>query len=73
MFQVERTAPATPRVRLLPAAGAEPERVWRAVREEPTRRLAEQGLGNVTVRCADTPPRRTPGGTYRTVIPLAGA
>ena len=70
LFQVAQTAPATLRVRLRPAAGAAPESVWRAVRAEITRLLAEHGLGHVEVERAKEPPEQSPGGKYRTIIPL---
>ncbi|MFF4220197.1 phenylacetate--CoA ligase family protein [Streptomyces nondiastaticus] len=71
LFQIEQTAPSTLRVRLLPAAGADPDRAWQAVLQELTRLLAGSGLGHVTVQRAEEPPRQAPGGKYRTVIPLA--
>ncbi|MCF3106554.1 phenylacetate--CoA ligase family protein [Streptomyces roseoverticillatus] len=71
LFQIEQTAPSTLRVRLLPAAGADPDRAWQTVLQELTRLLAGNGLGHVTVQRAEEPPRQTPGGKYRTVIPLA--
>ncbi|MEV4927551.1 phenylacetate--CoA ligase family protein [Streptomyces roseoverticillatus] len=70
LFQIEQTAPSALRVRMLPAAGADPDRVWRTVLQELTRLLAGNGLGHVTVQRAEEPPRQTPGGKYRTVIPL---
>ncbi|MEU4202152.1 phenylacetate--CoA ligase family protein [Streptomyces sp. NPDC045470] len=70
LFQVEQTAPATLRVRLLPAADADPDRVWQAAHLELTRLLADNELGHVTVQRAEDPPRQTAGGKYRTVIPF---
>ncbi|QIN85421.1 phenylacetate--CoA ligase family protein (plasmid) [Rubrobacter tropicus] len=70
LFQVAQTAPATLRVRLRPAAGADPESVWRAVQDEITRLLASHGLGHVAVERAAEPPEQSPGGKYRTIIPL---
>ncbi|MGK5545123.1 phenylacetate--CoA ligase family protein [Streptomyces sp. URMC 127] len=70
LFQIEQTEPAALRVRLLPAAGADPDGVWQTVLQELTRLLAGNGLGHVSVQRADEPPRQTPGGKYRTVIPL---
>ncbi|MEV0280485.1 phenylacetate--CoA ligase family protein [Streptomyces sp. NPDC050610] len=70
-FQIEQTAPTTLRVRLLPAAGADPDRVWQAARRELTRLLADNRLDGITVERAEEPPRQAPGGKYRTVIPLA--
>ncbi|MGW2600302.1 phenylacetate--CoA ligase family protein [Streptomyces klenkii] len=71
LFQIEQTAPSALRVRILPAAGADPDRAWQTVLQELTRLLAGNGLGHVIVRRAEEPPRQTPGGKYRTVIPLA--
>ncbi|MEV5596763.1 phenylacetate--CoA ligase family protein [Streptomyces sp. NPDC052496] len=73
LFQVEQTAPAALRVRLRPAAGADPDRVWDGARQELTRLLADNGLDHVTVERAEEPPQQAPGGKYRTVIPLDGA
>ncbi|MFH8349571.1 phenylacetate--CoA ligase family protein [Streptomyces sp. NPDC018045] len=70
LFQVEQTAPATLRVRLLPTAGADPARVWRTAHQELTRLLADNKLDHVTVQRADEPPQQTAGGKYRTVIPF---
>lgn len=73
LFQIVQTTPASLRVRLRPAssAGADPERVWRAVRAEITRLLTGHGLGHVTVERAGEPPEQSPGGKYRTIIPLS--
>ena len=71
LFQIEQTAPATLRVRMLLAAGTEPDRVWQTVLAELTRLLADNKLDTVTLERADEPPRQEPGGgKYRTVIPL---
>ncbi|MFH8982761.1 phenylacetate--CoA ligase family protein [Streptomyces varsoviensis] len=71
MFQIEQTARTTLRVRLLPAAGADPDSVWEAARRELSRLLTDNHLGGVTIERAEEPPRQAPGGKYRTVIPLA--
>ncbi|UNO41383.1 phenylacetate--CoA ligase family protein [Streptomyces sp. MST-110588] len=70
LFQVEQTAPSTLRVRLLTAAGADPDQVWKTADRELTRFLADNGLSHVTVQRAEEPPRQTAGGKYRTVIPF---
>ena len=72
LFQVVQTAPATLRVRLRTAgpAGADPERVWRSVLDGIAGLLASHGLHHVAVERADEPPERSPGGKYRTVVPL---
>ncbi|BBL79046.1 hypothetical protein Rxycam_00636 [Rubrobacter xylanophilus DSM 9941] len=70
LFQIVQTAPASLRVRLHPAAGADPERVWRMVHDEITHLLAGNGLDHVTVERAGEPPEQSAGGKYRTIIPL---
>jgi phenylacetate-coenzyme A ligase PaaK-like adenylate-forming protein len=70
LFQVVQSAPTSLRVRLCPAAGADPDCVWQAVHAELAHLLAEHGLGHVTVERAGEPPEQSPGGKYRTVIPL---
>ncbi|MCK2219445.1 hypothetical protein MF672_037455 [Actinomadura sp. ATCC 31491] len=69
-YQVVQSGPAALQVRLRPAAGADPETVWQAVRDGLTGLLAAQGLAHVTVERAAEPPRQSAGGKYRTVIPL---
>ena len=72
LFQVVQTAPATLRVRLKTAgpAGADTERVWRSVIDGIAGLLASHGLGHVAVERAGEPPEQSPGGKYRTVVPL---
>lgn len=70
LFQVEQTAPTTLRVRMLPAAGADIEHVWREVRRELDQLLTDNELDHITVERAPEPPQQAPGGKYRTVIPL---
>jgi len=69
-FQIVQTAPASLQVRLQPAANTDPQHLWERVRDALTRLLADRGLGHVTVQPAPEPPQRSPGGKYRTVIPL---
>ena len=57
-----QTTPASLRVRLRPAAGADPDRVWQAVHAEVTRVLAQRGLDHVTVERAEEPPAQSFGG-----------
>ena len=71
LFQIVQTAPARLRVRLRPAEGADPDRVWQAVHAEIARTLAERKLGHVTVERAEEPPEQSRGGKHRTVIPLS--
>ncbi len=70
LFQVVQTAPTTLRVRLRPEAGADPDRVWQAVRSEISRLLAEHGICHVSVERGEEAPERSQGGKYREVIPL---
>lgn len=72
LSQVVQSSPTSLRVRLRPAAEADPERAWQAVHAEITRLLAEHQLGHVAVERADEPPEQSRGGKYRTVIPLSG-
>lgn len=71
LSQVVQTTPTTLRVRLRPASGADPERVWQAVQGETMRLLAAHKLDHVAVERAEEPPEQSPGGKYRTVIPLS--
>jgi phenylacetate-CoA ligase len=71
VLQIVQTAPANLRVRLRPAAGADADRLWCAVRETMSGLLVRHGLHHVTVERAGEPPEQTPGGKYRTVIPLS--
>ena len=71
MTQIVQTTPTSLRVRLRPAAGADPDGAWRAAYIEITRLLAEHNLGHVAVERGDEPPHQSRGGKYRTVIPLA--
>lgn len=70
LFQIVQTTPTNLRARLRPASGADPEQVWQAVRGEITRLLSAHNLDHVTVERAEEPPEQSPGGKYRTVIPL---
>lgn len=70
LFQVVQTGPTGLRVRLHPAAGADPEQVWTAVLSGITGLLGDLGLAHVTVQRAAEAPQQGPGGKYRTVVPL---
>ncbi|MFC8126211.1 phenylacetate--CoA ligase family protein [Streptomyces sp. NPDC057302] len=70
-FQIEQTAPSRVRVRMVLAAGADPDHAWRTAHEGLTRLLTDNKLDNVTVERAEEPPQQAPGGKYRTVVPLA--
>ncbi len=71
LFQIVQTTPTSLRVRLRPATGADPDRVWQAVQAEVTRLFTERKLGHVTVERAEEPPEQSPGDKYRTIIPLS--
>jgi phenylacetate-coenzyme A ligase PaaK-like adenylate-forming protein len=70
LSQVVQSTPTSLLVRLRPAAGADPERIWQTVHGELARLLAEHGLGHVSIERAAEPPQPSFGGKYRTVIPL---
>lgn len=57
-------------VRLRTAAGADRDRVWQVVHKEIARVLAARKLGHVAVERTEQPPEQSPGGNYRTVVPL---
>ncbi len=71
LFQIAQTTTAGLRVRLRPAAGADPDCVWRAVHAGIRRLLAEHELDYIAVERAGEPPEQSPGGKYRTIIPLS--
>ncbi|WP_409234503.1 phenylacetate--CoA ligase family protein [Streptomyces sp. PA5.6] len=71
LFQIEQTAPATLRVRMVKAPGADADHVWRKAHDGLTHLLADNKLDNVTVERAEEPPKQASGGKYRTIIPLA--
>jgi hypothetical protein len=73
LFQIVQTAPTQLRVRLHPAADADPNRVWRTVHSELTKLLNEHGLGHVSVELATEPPVPSSAGKCRTVIPLVSS
>lgn len=70
IFQIVQSTPTSLRVRLRPAEGTDPDGVWRGVHTEITRLLAEHSLNHVTVERAEEPPEQSPGGKYRTIMPL---
>ncbi|GAB3161901.1 hypothetical protein GCM10027161_72160 [Microbispora hainanensis] len=69
-FQVVQSAPATLRVRLTQADGADPDDVWRSVREEISRLLAEHKAEHVALERAVEPPEQSASGKFRRIIPL---
>lgn len=70
LFQLIQTTPRTVHVRLRPAAGADPDRVWQATQTALTALLAGRGLAHIAVARADEPPQPSTGGKYRLVQPL---
>ncbi len=68
--QIVQTGPQSLTLRLQAATGADPGSVWEAARSEITAVLTSHGLGNVALARDPGPPRLTPGGKHRTVIPL---
>jgi phenylacetate-CoA ligase len=70
VFQVVQNAPTSLRVRLRFAAGADSNHVWQAVHGELARLLAAHRLGHVSIEWAAEPPEPSPGGKYRSVVPL---
>jgi phenylacetate-CoA ligase len=69
-FQIVQRMPTSLRVRLRPAADADPDGVWQDVHAGITHLLTEHRLDHVTVERAEEPPEQSPGGKYRTIIPL---
>ncbi|ULN44852.1 phenylacetate--CoA ligase family protein (plasmid) [Mycolicibacterium crocinum] len=68
--QIVHTTPVELSIRLQPLDGADPELVWQQVHTHISRLLTDHQLGHVTVTRDTEPPQQTPGGKYRTVIPL---
>ena len=71
LFQIVQTTPTSLRVRLRPAASADPNHVWESVQCDIRRLLTAHGLDHVAVERAEEPPVQSTGGKYRTVIPLS--
>ncbi|WP_234995611.1 phenylacetate--CoA ligase family protein [Streptoalloteichus hindustanus] len=72
LFQIVQTTPISLRVRLRYSHGADPVQVWPAVRDQIRRLLADYRAEHVSVELAEEPPQQSPGGKYRTIIPLSG-
>lgn len=70
LFQIVQSTPTSLRVRLRPRSGSDPDVVWQTVHTELTHLLSEHGLDHVRVDHAEEPPEQSPGGKYRTIIPL---
>jgi len=70
LFQIVQTTPRGLQMRFRSAGGADPDQVWQAARAAIAHLLAEHGLDQVTIEHTGEPPKQSPGGKYRTVIPL---
>jgi phenylacetate-coenzyme A ligase PaaK-like adenylate-forming protein len=70
LLQVVQQTPTTLEVRLSVAHHADKTRVWNAVRDELSALLAKHQLSHVAIQLAAGSPQQSPGGKYRTVIPL---
>ncbi|ADU09708.1 phenylacetate--CoA ligase family protein [Micromonospora aurantiaca] len=70
LYQIAQTTPTTLRVRLRPAADADPDQLWRTVHAAITRLLATHDLSHVSTERGGEPPQASPGGKYPTIIPL---
>ncbi|MGW7284746.1 phenylacetate--CoA ligase family protein [Streptomyces sp. NPDC054847] len=68
-FQIVQTTPTTLRVRIRPAAGADQDRLWNAVRTGLAALLTDHGTDRVRIERAHEPPEQSTGGKYRVVIP----
>ncbi|RKN50301.1 phenylacetate--CoA ligase family protein [Micromonospora endolithica] len=71
LFQIVQTEPATLRVRLQSAAGADPEAAWEAAQRQLIGLLTEHNLRHVTLERAEERPQQSAAGKYRPVIPLS--
>lgn len=70
-FQIVQTTPTSLRLRLQFAAGTDPTRVWQQVHTEITHLLTEHKVGSIALERAEEPPQQSPGGKYRSIIPLS--
>jgi phenylacetate-coenzyme A ligase PaaK-like adenylate-forming protein len=71
LFQIVQTTPTNLRLRLRYAADTDPDHVWQQVQTEVTRVLTEYKAGHITLERAEEPPQQSPGGKYRSIIPLS--
>jgi len=70
LFQIIQTTPSTLSVRLQSCAWANPDQVWYEVRAKLARMFSDHGLSHVVVDRGTEPPKLSPGGKLRSVIPL---
>ncbi|KXJ98006.1 MAG: CapK protein [Acidobacteria bacterium OLB17] len=68
--QVVQTSETGLRIRLRLTPDADADYIWQMVEAQVRHLLKQQGLSHVTVERAQEPPEQSPGGKYRTVIPL---
>lgn len=73
LAQVVQTGPSDLSVRVRPAHGADPDRVWATIQGEIRRFLADHELDGVTVVRAMDAPQQSAGGKYRLIIPYEPA
>lgn len=69
--QIAQTTPTALRLRLRLADGVDPDRVWQKALTEVGGLLSQHKLEHVTVERAAELPEQSPGGKYRTVIPMS--
>lgn len=72
LIQIVQTTPECLHVRFRPAEGADPDRVWQMIHREITELLNKHAL-NIKLERAEEPPQQSPGGKYRSIIPLRSA
>ena len=70
LYQIVQTDAHSIDVRLRITPGADADHTWSAVDAELKNVLAKHGLSVVSVRRGSEPPKQSPGGKFRTVIPL---
>ena len=70
LSQIVQTTETALRVRLRYAAHVDADRAWQAVHAAIRQLLTEHNLDHVWVERAEEAPEQSPGGKYRTVIPL---
>ncbi|MGP3931931.1 hypothetical protein [Nonomuraea sp. KM88] len=73
LFQIVQTAPATLRVRLHPAPGADPETLWRQIEARMRDLLSRHHLGHVRLERGTEPIQHGAGGKVRAVVPFPAA
>ncbi|MBD8505039.1 phenylacetate--CoA ligase family protein [Hoyosella sp. G463] len=69
-LQLVQSDASTLRLRMLPADGTSLDELWPRARDEFESLLAEHDLSRFAVERADEPPRMSPGGKFRTFVPI---